>query len=140
MKDPNDKSTIDGFASLLRELDEHPAESKPAVRPGVSLSDLAMLIDHVEGQLRDMPPEPSQEPKTPRKRAPGAGRKPKGEVAATPAERKRASRERQRLQREAETQRLADIRAGKPVRSLLIDLDTGFADLLRERAQGKPGA
>lgn len=139
MKDPNDKSTIDGFASLLRELDEHPAESKPAVRSGVSLSDLAMLIDHVEGQLRDKPPEPSQEPKTPRKRAPGAGRKPKGEVAATPAERKRASRERQRLQREAEQARIADIQAGKPVTSTLIDLTSSFSDVYRE-IKGKAGA
>lgn len=135
MKDPNDKNTIDGFASLLRELDEHPAESKPAVRPGVSLSDLAMLIDHVEGQLRDKPQEPAQGP---RKRAPGGGRKPKGDVAMTPSERKRASRDRQRLQREAEQARLEEIRAGKPVTSTLIDLDSSFSDVYRQ-TRGKPG-
>jgi hypothetical protein len=59
------------------------------------------------------------------------GRPPQGERALTPGEKQKAYRDRQRAARQAEAQRLADIRAGEPVTSSIIDLDTAFVDVYR---------
>jgi hypothetical protein len=126
MKDVNDKQTIDGFADLLRDLDEHPPEPEdaPPVRPGVALSDLAKLLDHVA--LKSGLKRP-------------VGRPPKGSKALTPAEKQKAYRDRKRAEKQAEADRLAAIKNGEPVTSKIIDLDTNFSDLYQQ-TRGKPGA
>lgn len=52
------------------------------------------------------------------------GPKPKGERALTPAEKQKAYRDRVRARKEA-------IKAGEPVGSTIIDLNTDFAALVR---------
>ena len=61
-----------------------------------------------------------------------AGRKPKGDVAMTAAEKQKAYRDRVRAAKEAEKSRLAAIAAGQPVSSEIIDLGTSVADLYRK--------
>lgn len=124
MKDPNDKRTIDGFGDLLKDLDEHPAEDVPPARPGVALSDLAKLLDHVA--LKSGLKRP-------------VGRPPKGSKALTPAEKQKAYRDRKRAEKQAEADRLAAIKNGEPVTSSIIDLDTDFARLYQQN-RGKSGA
>lgn len=118
MKDPLDKKTIDGFGDLLKELDEHPPEDAPPVRPGIALSDLAQYIDHVAKQRGITLKRP-------------VGRPPEGERALTPAEKQKAYRDRKRAEKEAAAARLAAIKNGEPVTSSIIDLTTEFSDLLR---------
>lgn len=118
MKDPRDKSTVDGFADLLKGLDDQPtieAEEAPA-RAGVALSDLAQLLDHVARQNGLKRP---------------VGRPPQGEKALSPAEKQKAYRDRKRAEKEAEAARLAAIKNGEPVTSSIIDLTTDFATLRR---------
>ena len=55
------------------------------------------------------------------------GRKPVGEKALTPAEKQKAYRDRKRERAQA-------IKAGKPVGSSIIDLNTRFPDVLHERS------
>lgn len=52
------------------------------------------------------------------------GRKPAGEKALTPSEKQKAYRDRKRERAEA-------IKAGKPVESSIIDLNTRFPDVIR---------
>lgn len=59
------------------------------------------------------------------------GRKPKGDVAMTPAEKQKAYRLRQKQKQLEQQVRLMEIRTGKPVTSDIIDLDTQFCDLYR---------
>lgn len=124
MKDPNDKATLD-FSNLVTEFEkEHDLEPGSIDVPkAVSFSELTLLLDHVKSGLKRP-----------------VGRPPKGDKAMSKAEKQKAYRDRQRAARDAERARLAAIKAGEPVTSLLIDLDTGFADLLREKNQSKPGA
>lgn len=61
------------------------------------------------------------------------GRPPQGERALTPAEKQKAYRDRVRSAKKAEAERLAAIKAGEPVASAIIDLETSFADLYRAR-------
>lgn len=119
MKDPNDKTTIDGFADLVTQFEE-----KNGLEPGSVLKterDLAALIKRLDRHIDGEPP---------RKRA---GRKPQGEVALTPAEKQKAYRDRKR-------ERLAAIKAGEPVESKLIDLTTDFATAYKARTTSKDGA
>lgn len=125
MKDLNDKQTVDGFADLLRDLDEHPPEATPRARPGVALSDLAQLLDHVADQHG-----------IERKR--GVGRPPQGERALSPAEKQKAYRDRKRAEKQAAADRLAAIKKGEPVTSSIIDLTTDFA-AFKAQNPGKPG-
>lgn len=124
MKDPHDKATLD-FSNLVTEFEkEH--DLKPGsidVPKAVSFSELTLLLDHVKSGLKRP-----------------VGRPPQGERALTPAEKQKAYRDRQRAARDAERDRLAAIKAGEPVTSLLIDLDSNFADLLREKNQGNRDA
>lgn len=125
MKDPLDKQTLD-FANLVTEFEQEHDLAPGTVqvpRGGVSFSELTLLLDHVkEGLKRPV------------------GRPPKGDKAMSKAEKQKAYRDRQRAARDAERARLAAIKAGEPMTSLLIDLDTGFADLLREKNRDKGGA
>lgn len=61
------------------------------------------------------------------------GRPPQGERALTPAEKQKAYRDRVRAAKKAEAERLAAIKAGEPVTSAIIDLETSFADLYQAR-------
>lgn len=118
MKDPRDKSTVDGFADLLKGLDDQPAieaEEAPA-RPGVALSDLAQLLDHVARQNGLKRP---------------VGRPPQGERALSPAEKQKAYRDRKRAEKAEAAARLEAIARGEKVTSTIIDLTTDFSDLLR---------
>ncbi|MND78391.1 hypothetical protein D3C80_701050 [compost metagenome] len=127
MKDANDKQTIDGFADLLRDLDEHPPEDIP-VRPGIALSDLAELVALcAEKAGIDMPkPVPGSAHKA-KKAKPGP--KPKHGETMSGAERAKAFRDRKRAEREADRARLA---AEKPT-SKIIDLSTDLRGALIER-------
>lgn len=118
MKDPNDKQTIDGFADLVTLIDE--AEASAAA--GVPLDDLRQLLDHVRSKIQP-PAAPAGKKR---------GRKPAGERALTPAEKQKAYRLRQKLAKVEEQVRLAEIAAGLPVKSDIIDLDTSVADLYRK--------
>lgn len=112
MKDPNDHSTVDGFADLVTKFEE-----QNGLEPGSVLKterDLAALIKRLDKHIDGKPPK---------KRA---GRKPQGDVALTAAEKQKAYRDRKR-------ERLAAIKAGEPVESKLIDLTTDFASALREK-------
>lgn len=124
MKDPHDKATLD-FSNLVTEFEkEHDLEPGSIDVPkAVSFSELTLLLDHVKSGLKRP-----------------VGRPPQGERALTPAEKQKAYRDRQRAARDAERDRLAAIKAGEPVTSLLIDLDSNFADLLREKSQGNRDA
>lgn len=62
--------------------------------------------------------------KAPTRKKPGP--KPKGDKAMSPAEKQKAYRDRVRARKEA-------IKAGEPVGSAIIDLDTDFASLVRGR-------
>lgn len=127
MKDQHDKHTVDGFADLLLpDPDEQPAEAAPEPRPGVALSDLAKLLDHVADQHGIVRKRP-------------VGRPPKGSKALTPAEKQKAYRDRQRAEKQAEAARLAAIKNGEPVTSSIIDLETDFASF-RAQNRDKPGA
>lgn len=128
MKDANDKQTIDGFADLLRDLDEHPPEDIP-VRPGIALSDLAELVALcAEKAGIDMPkPVPGSAHKAKAKPGP----KPKNGESMSGAERARAFRERKRAERDAERERLA---ADKPT-SAIIDLNTDLRGALIQRGE-----
>ena len=128
MKDQHDKHTVDGFADLLLpDPDEQPAEAAPEPRPGIALSDLAKLLDHVAEQHGIVRKRP-------------VGRPPKGSKALTPGEKQKAYRDRKRAEKEAEAARLAAIKKGDPVTSDIIDLNTDFADLYRQQNQGKRDA
>jgi len=119
MKDPNDKKTIDGFADLVTQFEE-----KNGLEPGSVLKterDLAALIERLDRHIDGKPLK---------KRA---GRKPRGEVALTPAEKQKAYRDRKR-------ERLEAIKAGEPVESKLIDLTTDFATAYKARTTSKDGA
>ena len=121
MKDPHDKSTID-FESLVTEFErEHDLAPGTVEVPkgGVSFGELTLLLDHVKSGLKRP-----------------VGRPPAGERALTPAEKQKAYRDRQRAAKQAEAQRLDDIRAGAPVTSSIIDLDSAFTDVYRA-ARGK---
>lgn len=61
------------------------------------------------------------------------GRRPKGEVAMSAGEKQKAYRDRVRAAKQAEAARLAAIRAGEPVTSTLIDLETSFAECYRKQ-------
>lgn len=61
-----------------------------------------------------------------------AGRKPQGERALTNAEKQKLYRMRQKQKQLAEQIRLAEIAAGLPVKSDIIDLETSVADLFRK--------
>ncbi|RMU20743.1 hypothetical protein ALP33_200169 [Pseudomonas amygdali pv. lachrymans] len=61
------------------------------------------------------------------------GRPPQGERALTPAEKQKAYRDRVRAAKKAEAERLAAIKAGEPVKSAIIDLETSFADFYKAR-------
>ena len=125
MKDPHDKSTID-FESLVTQFEQDHDLAPGTVevpKGGVSFSELTLLLDHVKNGLKRP-----------------VGRPPAGEKALTPAQKQKAYRDRQRAARDAERARLAAIKAGEPVTSLLIDLETGFADLLREKNQSNRDA
>ena len=109
MKDVNDKKTVDGFADLLDAL---PAEEASVSPPGVPLSDLKQLIDHLR----------------PKRGRPVTGK------AKDAAQRKRESRARQAA-------RVADIKAGKPVTSKIIDLETPFRSALAaDLSPGQPAS
>ena len=119
MKDPNDHSTIDGFAELVTKF-----ETQNGLEPGSVLKterDLAALIKRLDRHIDGKPPK---------KRA---GRKPQGEVALTPAQKQKAYRDRKR-------ERLEAIKAGEPVESKLIDLTTDFATAYKARTTSKDGA
>ena len=120
MKDRFDKKTIDGFGDLLKELDEHPPADAQTPRQGIAFSDLAQYIDHVAKQNGITLKRP-------------VGRPPEGEKALTPAEKQKAYRDRQRAQKQAEAARLAALKNGEPVTSSIIDLNTDFADLIRQK-------
>lgn len=116
MKDPHDKSTID-FESLVTEFErEHDLAPGTVEVPkgGVSFGELTLLLDHVKNGLKRP-----------------VGRPPKGEKALSKAEKQKAYRDRQRAAKQAEAQRLADIKAGAPVTSSIIDLDSAFTDVYR---------
>lgn len=117
MKDPHDKSTLD-FANLVTEFEqEHGLEpgSVDVPKSGVSFNELTLLLDHVRDGLKRP-----------------VGRPPKGERAMTKSEKQKAYRDRQRAAKQAEAQRLNDIRAGAPVTSTVIDLTTSFRDVYSE--------
>lgn len=121
MKDPHDKATID-FSNLVTEFEkEHDLApgSVDVPKSGVSFGELTLLLDHVKNGLKRP-----------------VGRPPAGERALTPAEKQKAYRDRQRAAKQAEAQRLDDIRAGAPVTSTVIDLTTSFRDVYSE-ARGK---
>lgn len=59
------------------------------------------------------------------------GRKPKGDVAMTPAEKQKAYRLRQKQKKLEAQVRLLEIRTGKPVTSDIIDLTSSFADVYK---------
>lgn len=124
MKDQSDKHTVDGFADLLKGLDDEPSED----RPGVALSDLAELIAHVaERNGIDMPkPVPGAAHKPVKAKR---GPKPKNGETMSGAERAKAFRDRKRAERDAE---LARLTADKPTSSI-IDLDTDLRGALIER-------
>lgn len=125
MKDPLDKQTLD-FANLVTEFEqEHGLEpgSVDVPKAGVSFSELTLLLDHVRDGLKRP-----------------VGRPPKGDKAMSKAEKQKAYRDRQRAARDAERARLTAIKAGEPVTSLLIDLESSFADLLREKNQSNRDA
>lgn len=113
MKDPNDKSTIDGFADLVTQYEEEnglePGSAMP--KSGVSFAELTLFIDHI----RSLVDGPKKRP----------GRKPHGDVALTPAQKQKAYRDRKR-------ERLAAIKAGEPVESSIIDLNTRFPDVIKK--------
>lgn len=119
MKDANDNRTVDGFADLLKGLDDQPPTEVPPVRPGAALSDLAELIGGVT--------EPA--PGTARKPKAKPGPKPKHGETMSGAERAKAFRDRKRAERDAERERLA---ADKPT-SKVIDLCTDLRGALIER-------
>ena len=125
MKDPNDHSTIDGFADLVTQFEqEHDlAPGSLDVPKGVSFGELTLLLDHVRDGLKRP-----------------VGRPPKGDRALTPAEKQKAYRDRQRAAKQQEQARREAIGRGEPVTSVLIDLDSRFVDVLREKTQGKDGA
>lgn len=127
MKDVNDHSTVDGFADLLRGLEEQSEEEVP-VRPGIALSDLAELVALcAEKAGIDMPkPVPGSAHKA-KKAKPGP--KPKHGETMSGAERAKAFRDRKRAERDAERERLA---ADKPT-SKVIDLCTDLRGALIER-------
>ena len=117
MKDPHDHSTID-FANLVTQFElEHDLEPGTVEVPkgGVSFSELSLLLDHVKSGLKRP-----------------VGRPPQGERAMTKAEKQKAYRDRQRVARDAERDRLAAIKSGEPVASEIIDLKTSFADIYRK--------
>lgn len=119
MKDPNDKSTIDGFADLVTRFEE-----KNGLEPGSVLKterDLAALIKRLDKHIDGEPAK---------KRA---GRKPSGDRALTAAEKQKAYRDRKR-------ERLAAIKKGELVESKLIDLTTDFATAYKARTTSKDGA
>lgn len=115
MKDPHDKATLD-FSNLVTEFEkEHDLEPGSIDVPkAVSFSELTLLLDHVKNGLKRP-----------------VGRPPKGEKALSKAEKQKAYRDRQRAAKQAEAQRLADIKAGAPVTSSIIDLDSAFTDVYR---------
>lgn len=118
MKDPHDHATID-FANLVTEFEKENELEPGSVdvpKTGVSFGELALLLDHVKSQLKR-----------------SVGRPPQGERALTPAEKQKAYRDRLRTQKQAEKARLAAIKNGEPVTSSIIDLDTDFANLLRQQ-------
>lgn len=114
MKDPNDHSTIDGFAELVTRYEEENGLEPGSAMPNnsVSFAELTLFVDHI----RSLVDGPKKRP----------GRKPQGEAALTPAQKQKAYRDRKR-------ERLAAIKAGEPVESKLIDLTTDFASALREK-------
>jgi hypothetical protein len=119
MKDQHDKHTVDGFADLLLpDPDEQPAEPAPEPRPGVALSDLAKLLDHVAEQHGIVRKRP-------------VGRPPKGSKALTPGEKQKAYRDRKRAEKQAQEARLEAIKNGEPVTSSIIDLTTDFVTAYR---------
>lgn len=60
------------------------------------------------------------------------GRPPKGGVAMSAGEKQKAYRDRVRAAKQAQAARLAAIKAGEPVKSTIIDLETSFADIRRQ--------
>lgn len=125
MKDPHDKSTIDGFADLVTLIDE--AEASAA--SGVPLDDLRQLLDHVRTKTQQAAPAPAGKKR---------GRKPAGDRAMTKAEKQKAYRDRQRAAKQQEQARLEAIGRGEPVTSALIDLTSSFADVYKQ-TRSKPG-
>lgn len=123
MKDPNDHSTIDGFADLVTQFEqEHDlAPGSVDVPKGVSFGELTLLLDHVRDGLKRP-----------------VGRPPKGDRALTPAQKQKAYRDRQRAAKKAEKERLEAIGRGEPVTSALIDLTSSFTDVYKQ-TRGKPG-
>jgi hypothetical protein len=124
MKDANDHQTVDGFADLLKGLEEQAPE-----RPGVALSDLAELVAYVaEKRGIDLPkPVPGAAHKAKAKPGP----KPKNGEAMSGAARAKAFRDRKRAERDAERARLA---ADNPTSSI-IDLDTDLRGALIQRGE-----
>lgn len=121
MKDPNDKTTIDGFADLVTQFEE-----KNGLEPGSVLKterDLEALIKWLDKHIDGIDGGPKKRP----------GRKPQGDVALTPAQKQKAYRDRKR-------ERLEAIKAGEPVESKLIDLTTDFATAYKARTTSKDGA
>lgn len=114
MKDPHDKSTIDGFADLVTQYERENGLEPGTAKTGVSFAELTLFLDHIRSKLDG-----------PKKRA---GRKPAGERALTPAEKQKAYRDRKR-------ERLAAIKKGEPVESKLIDLTTDFATAYKEKSK-----
>lgn len=127
MKDVNDHSTVDGFADLLRGLEEQP-EEEVQYRPSIAMSDLAELVALCAKKAGiDMPkPVPGSAHKA-KKAKPGP--KPKHGETMSGAERAKAFRDRKRAEREADRARLA---ADKPI-SKIIDLSTDLRGALIER-------
>lgn len=119
MKDANDHQTVDGFADLLKGLEEQAPE-----QPGVALSDLAELVAHVAEKHGLDLAKPAAKPA---KAKPGP--KPKHGEAMSGAARAKAFRDRKRAERDAERARLA---ADKPTSSI-IDLDTDLRGALIQR-------
>ena len=128
MKDANDHSTVDGFADLLRGLEDQQPEEDVPVRPSIALSDLAELVALCAKKSGiDMPkPVPGSAHKA-KKAKPGP--KPKHGKTMSGAERAKAFRDRKRAERDADRERLA---AAKPT-SKIIALSTDLRAALSER-------